>query len=1095
MTPKEPANTDRDMWRLYVLGTYDLRRGDESAVSFESNKVRALLAYLVVEPEVRHSRDTLATLLWPDVPDAVARKNLRQALSNLRKVLGDVRAGSPYLLVNRHTVTLNPERPLWSDVGEFMRLWRAVEHHSHRAMERCPACAQRLQKAVDLYRGDFLAGFAVKHSNPFDDWLILTRERFHHQVVRALEILLHYYELAGELEAAQQCAEHLVRLDPWREEVYAELIRVLAARGRRSEALRVFKQCEEMLQQELNVSPSESTRLLVKRIQVGTPPFDVSPAPTNLPPEFTLFFGREAELLELTDYLVRPETRLITITGPGGVGKTRLALQVGSSVRAGFAHGVFFVPLVGVEGDVDLISAIAHALNLSLRQFPDPLDELVRLLADREVLLILDNYDHLMETRESLATLLRKTRAVVALVTSRRPLDLQVERVFPLYGLPYPSADGEGQGERCEAVRLFVERAQRVKPAFRYAGEDRHHVDRICRLAEGLPLAIELAAASVRQASCAQVAEQMAQGLDGLQVDWIDVDPRHRSLRRAFEQSWRLLSSEEQALFARLAVFRGAFSADAAAHVVGATQELLAALELASLITPVDDDMYRVHELLRQFAAEKLAPDEAHLLQRRHCAHYAAFLREQGELILSDRQLDALHRIEREFDNVRLAWKWATEGACLEELEHMEHPLYLFLEAKGRYIEGMALFQHTREHLERLEAHVPALLLWRVRLRLATFLYRTGDYSGAEALLQECCRAFHDYGWVKEEQIAWQTLSNVAHLQGKYQVSNEMARKALQLAMRVEEGYAVSMALNTLGLGAFMQGNYEEALALFRQSQEHVHDPWSLAVRLTNQGLVAYALGRYAEARSLYEQALAHWQEVGSAYGQAMCYNNLGLVAEAQRRWEEADLHYRRSIAICERLGVQEGVAAGLNNLGNVLVQLGDLENARQCYERAQDIRKQLDDRRGLISVANNLAALARRQGHPAEARSKWVHVLREALRHNVTPLALDSLYGLATLLADEGRYQEAALLLHLVQGHPSAVQATRDMAAELLDQIEAHVSDEQREEARRRAASLTLDQAEQLVRSFWPTSPSGGDTGGDATLASTPPSNTLRSA
>ncbi len=1062
-------------WRLYLLGAYHLALEGERPVGgeFESNKVRALLAYLVVEGEKRHSRDTLASLLWPDVLDTVARKNLRQALSNLRKVLGDTRAETPHVLVDRHTVWLNPERPIWSDVGEFITLMGTVERHRHRDLERCPACAYRLQRAVNLYRDEFLSGFAVGQSAPFDDWMVLTRERLHQQAVRALEVLVRHYELAGQIEKAQQCAEHLVRLDPWREEVYVNLMRLLAARGQRSAALRVFQQCQRVLCEEFGVEPAPATKALVRRIQAGETAFEVPELPpATLPPEFTPFVGRRHEVLELSDYLVHPETRLLTITGPGGVGKTRLAVQVGKFVRVSFADGVVFVPLAGTEGEHAAVVAIADALKVPLRHAENPLEELVRALADRQLLLILDNFDHLLETREDVAAILQHTEGVVLLVTSRRPLGLQAERVYTLGGLPYPSsANGELHPRTPDAVHLFVERAQRVMPAFRYEGETRQHVDFICRLAEGLPLAIELAAASVRRLSCAHLAEQMAQGLDVLRAEWADVSPHHRSIRSAFEYSWRLLSPEEQTAFARLSVFRGAFSAEAANRVAGATESVLGELVAASLVTPEGEAYYRLHELLRQFGAEKLGAARPEI-QNRLAAHYASFLEAQRPLVKTAQQVAAFDRIAREFDNVRAAWLWAVEAFRLEDLQRMMQPLYLFLEGQSRYLEGLTLFRRAVERLEEDEEAVPPPILWGVRLRLAVFRYRTGDYGGAEAALQACCRAFQDLGALDEELFAWQTLGNIAHLRADYATSERALQRALELAYRLEDGHAVSTALNTQGLNALMSGEYTRALELLDESLAVLNgggDPWSTAVRLANRGIALRYLGRYDEAKRTFAEALSLWRQLNSLYGEALCYNNLGLVAVDEKRWEEAAAFYRQCVDASEKLGSPEGVAAGLNNLGKVMVELGNFREAQKCFQRARAIRERLGDRRGLLSIVSNEGELARRQGQPRVAWERWFHVLREAPKHGVPTLALDSLYGLASLLAEAGRFQEAATVLYFVVGHAAAAQVTRTWAQQKLDEVVPHLAPPAHEQARHQARALTLEEISSLLTTVRP--------------------------
>ncbi len=1049
--------------RLYLLGTCFLAGGGEPQVEFESNKVRALLAYLVVGRSQRHSRDALASLLWPDLSDVAARKNLAQALFNLRKVLGDPHAWTPHLLVDRQAVQLNPARPLWSDVGEFVALLEAVERHPHRALERCPTCAWRLERAVTLYRGEFLAGLTVKRSSTFDDWLALTRERLHQQAVQALEALVRHYALTGRLNVAQQYAERLVRLDPWREECYAQLMRLLAAQGQRSAALRVFKQCEQMLQEEFGADPSPATCTLAQRIRANDPTLQepLPPPPLDLPPQLTTFVGREAELLEIGDLLAQPDCRLLTLVGPGGVGKTRLALQAGRMMRFGFADGVFFVPLASTEGEQALSLAVVNALKVIPRHAETPLEALIKALGHKEVLLILDNFDHLVESTAELVALLEHTQRVAALVTSRRVLGIAEERVYRVAGLSYPPAEREALAGEWDAVRLFVERARQKVPDFHCEGETCRHVAHICRLAEGLPLAIELAAASLRALPCGEVARRMAHDLDVLTVEWPDLPSRHRSIERAFEHSWRLLAPASQATFARLSVFRGGFTAEAAVRVAGARPQDLADLVDASFLVREADGRFHLHELLRQFAAQKLG-DEKDEVARRHSTFFAEAAEARRPHLRDRRQLEALRWMAREFDNLRAAWTWAVEHEDPDRLAPLVEPLYHFLERQSRFEEGRVLFTRATEAL----TADAGKLFWRVQLRRATFLYRTGHYAEAEAWLNTCQETFHALQMYEEEVAAWQTLGNIAYLRGDYQAAEAHLARALEGGRRLEEGRAIGDALNTLGLVACMKGQYARARELLLESLEAleaIDAPWECALPLNNLGIVCYALGAYGQARKHYRQALRLWQEQGRTEFVASCHNNLGLVAEAQGKLEEARREYRQALDTLRYLHSPTADAAVLNNLGNVEAKLGNFEAAEACYRRSLALRQQLGERRGMLSVMNNLGSLAWLQGDHQTALARAHEVVRGALDAQLAPVALDGFCLLAEIRAAEGHLREAAVLLHLVVNHPATIHGTRDQATKKLAEIQPHLTAEERHQAEAQAASLTLEAAARL--------------------------------
>jgi DNA-binding SARP family transcriptional activator len=554
---------------LALLGPLSVLRDGQPVSGFESAKVRALLAYLAVEADHPHQRDALAGLFWPEQPDQAARNNLRQALANLRQVIGDRTAARPALLIAREQIQFNRASDHSLDLAAFQGLLAACEAHPHRRAEACSSCAERCARAVALYRGEFLEGFFLSDSVAFEEWVSLRREELQGRALAALALLTSFHERRGSYERAGAYARSQIELAPWREEAHRQLMRVLVQQGERSAALAQYELCRRMLAEQLGAEPDGATTGLYEQIRAG----ELCAAPAGpaaqpaLPLQPTAFVGREAELVDLAEMLETPACRLVTIVGPGGVGKTRLALQVAAGQTHAFADGVVFVALAALSSAEFLAATLADGLQIPLQPQGDPQAQLIAALRPKELLLILDNFEQLLPGATLLAEILREASGVTLLVTSRERLDLQWEWVFDLAGLSFPQGDGAGDLEGFSAVQLFVQRARQHRRRFSIAGSAGAAVAEICRLVEGVPLGVELAATSVREHAPAEIAGRIRHALTQLATPSRDVAPRHRSMRAVFDHSWELLSAEERRSFRRLSVFRGGFG-DAAAEAV-----------------------------------------------------------------------------------------------------------------------------------------------------------------------------------------------------------------------------------------------------------------------------------------------------------------------------------------------------------------------------------------------------------------------------------------------------------------------------------------------------------------------------------------------
>ncbi len=561
---------------LSLLGPVQLTLDEIPVRSFPYDKVIALLAFLAVEAGRPQRRETLAALLWPDHDSRAARHSLSQALFRLRELVEDS-ADRPLLLATRNTVQFNRTVGHWVDVLAFQDLFDRRERHDHPAGQLCRGCARWLCEAVDLYRGDFLEQLSIPDAANFDEWVLPRRAAFRNQALHALTDLIEYHDRQGNLAEAGSYARRQLALDPYCEEAHRRLMSLLARGGDRSGALVHYERCRRLLRDELGVEPEAATTALFQRIrdnvEEGAESSRPSLAPVQprsryeLPRPLTPFVGRRAELARLSELLFESKARLITLTGPGGAGKTRLALQAVAPAVEALADGACFVPLAAVPAGGLLASAVADALALQLRGAATPQEQLLDFLRERELLLVLDNFEHLLDEAVLVSRLLARAPRLQIVVTSRERLQLYAELVFEVEGLDVPPDAETSSLADYDAVQLFIQSARRVRSSFDPNPDTIQVVARICRLVGGLPLGIELAAAWVPVLSCAEIAAEISKGLDFLAAEIRDLPERHRSIRAVFDRSWQMLSPLDQDVFRRLAVFRGGFPRDAAERV------------------------------------------------------------------------------------------------------------------------------------------------------------------------------------------------------------------------------------------------------------------------------------------------------------------------------------------------------------------------------------------------------------------------------------------------------------------------------------------------------------------------------------------------
>ena len=940
--------------RIWLLGGFRVAIGARplEKEAWRLRKAATLVKLLALAPGHRMHREHAIDLLWPDSGRKAASNNLRQVVYGARKVL-DPASGSreSYLSLKDEQLVLCPEGRLWVDVDAF---------EGAAATTRRSRDSATYRSAIDLYAGELLP------EDRYEEWAEGRREELRQLYLALLIELAGLYEGREEHALAIEALGKATAEAPTLEEAHASLIRLHALSGRPERALAQYERLRDALQKDIGTRPTEATRRLRDEIAAGrltmTPPAGAQPheeqpstGKHNLPAPRTSFVGREQETVELKRALAM--SKLLTLTGAGGTGKTRLAIEVARDLIGFYPDGVWLVELAPLSEGSPVAQEVANVLGVQEHPGQALVDTLAEALASKEILLVLDNCEHLIEAAAHLTNvLLNGCPKLRILATSREPLGVGGEILWRVPPLSLPE-DHEGASTieglmHYEAVRLFVDRARLRLLDFEVTQENAAAVARVCRKLDGIPLAIELATARMGALAVEQVAQRLDVSLDVLKSKTRGTAPRQQTLRATLDWSHGLLSGDERTFFRRLSVFSGGWTLEAAEAVCSGNGigredalDLLGGLVDKSLIVAGAWESgtvrYSLLEPVRQYALEKLAESgEGEKVQNRHAAYFLVVAEEAEPELVGPQQSAWVEQLEAEHDNMRGALSWVLERGEGGTALRLGAALRQFWYTRGYLSEGIRWLERV------LADDDPTVSRTRVK-------------------------ALEGMGWLVQ-------------LQGDPERARATYQEMLELSRKLDDKGSIATALNSLGTVAVQHGDNERARALLQENLEVIGeleaegDPAATLKKFHVSNLLGYLAineeGDYARAAALLQESLALARETGNTYLVGNSLSNLGHPALLQGDYEKVKSLSEEALEFAHELGSSgvEFAPTALINLGLAELGLGEHERAAGSFQEALLVSRDMGVKPQVIDTLEGMASLAGAMGKATRAAQLW---------------------------------------------------------------------------------------------------------------------------
>ena len=781
----------------------------------------------------------------------------------------------------------------------------------------------------------------------------------------------------------------------------------------------------------LKIARQEKSTLNLDNIPLHIPLVPAPPQITNsdnLPVLATPLVGREHEINVITRQLLEPACRMLTLTGPGGIGKTRLAIESGHQLKKRFNDGIYFISLVGVGMTEAIIPAIAETIGLSFSGPAEPITQLTSFLRIKDVLLIIDNMEHLVEGASLLGEILQNTQQVKMLLTSREQLHLHWEWLFEVQGLPIPESAGTNL-ENNSSVSLFVQRARQASNNFSFATEDSDAIVRICKLAGGLPLAMELAASWVRILSCHEIASELEQNLDFLETQKLDIPQRHRSIKAVFNHSWDLLTDEERIILKRLSVFQGGFTREAAKSVAGANlSELSSLVEKSLLRFSRSSRRYDLHEMVRQYAFAKLQsdPKDEKQTSEKYSLYFSDWIAALEGSFKSKQQAHTTQLIRSETSNWLASWHWAVEHQRMGILRKMSPCLNWYFEVHGYYDEALSILKVALDSFDNLGA--PASLRDAEEISIFAFLM---------------------------DQVGW-----FEFRKGNVEQGISLLAKSLEIARQYNDSEVLYYIHVNWGYLSLMNGDILEAEKLTTESLNYGRtlSPWHTAIPISMLGILAYQQGNLAEAYQQLSESLDIWRSVGDPRGLVFCMLYLGMTTFALNKIEETRSILQESNAIAKANMDRWALAFGEDMLGMVALSQGQNEEALKHFTESITLYGEIGDQLNAMQPTIHLGQTYAVLQLTSEAKRLFLESYANARENKWTLIILSALVSFTEMQNELSPETKLAVTLSVIS-HPSITPHLRERSERMRDKILPGLTADQVEAAENLAKQTTPEE------------------------------------
>lgn len=946
--PAPPARAPEGRLEIRLLGAFAWRLDGHSLPPARTRTEQSLLALLILRSPASVDRVSLAGAFWPDSRDAQALNNLRRSLSTLRRALG---------AEARRLIAPSPRTVAFDTSGMFCDVLAFDA-----ALKRGDPAS--LQEALALYCAPLLPDCDTP-------WLLPERHARETAYLQTLETVADQALQNRRPEQALTCLQQALTLDPYRETAFRLLLETLHRYGDQAGIARAYHRFRLLLHEQLQAAPDLETTQLYQRLvrtHRGAPEEKAKreereslPLPRLcLPTPLSSLIGREREKEEVCARLAA--FRLVTLVGAGGIGKTRLALACAAQSADAFPDGVWFVDLSALSAPRTPCEAVATALGIPSGGDGTPEQRVAAFLAERHLLLVLDNCEHLLEETAALtAALLQQAPGLCVLATSRRRLGVAGEQVWRVPSLAFPGPEAEPDTDltarlsEYDASRLFLERARAASASFVPTRRNATAILRICATLDGIPLALELAAARIAVLSVEQIADRLTDAFRLLKIGDRTVRPHHRTLQGLVDWSYTLLSAAEQRAFRILAYCVGSWTLEAAEALLGDTAlDAITALIDHSLLTleadPTGEPRYRLLETLRQYGQERLRErGEWEEACAAHRAYYTRLARAEAPRLQSPDQAVAMARLQAEYDNLNLALDGCLAGesvSCAADADR--HSLYQGAEcapAEAGLLIAAALWRlwEARGHVSEGRARLSALLA----------------HPGVTPASSERAPALNAAGLL-------------AHRQSDYAEAYALLERSRDLYRRSNDRNGMAVVLGNMAITRARQGDLDGACALLEESlAEHraLGNRWGMALILGNLGALARRQGDYTRSRALLEESLSLRRAIEDREGIAHALGNLGALLYAQGDYPGSRRCQEEKAALCRALQIRPDLADSLNDLSQIALDQGDYAAARRLLEESLALRREIGDRWGTALALGNLGAVALEQGDYPVAR------------------------------------------------------------------------------------------------------------------------------